>query len=158
MKKVLLLLLLCLFVSFNGYAFDKINDKGLILLTGRERQDVKEFEALTMERARNACGLLGKELVSFEFKEIGQDHILPKSAFNPKDDRWTCETVSEHAIPTRTELLPVPCGDMETFYHDGGAWVAGLTLGIIPTIIPYMARVATDIQCRDKSEIGFKSN
>ena len=47
---------------------------------------------------------------------------------------------------------------METHYHRGGATVAVLTLGFVPIIISYPARIATSIECQDVGEMSFTTN
>jgi hypothetical protein len=47
---------------------------------------------------------------------------------------------------------------METYYHRGGATIAVFTLGFVPIIIPYRARIATSIECGDANEMTFTTN
>ena len=156
MKK--LLLLITLLFSFNAYAFDEINGNKIVLLTAAERKATDktgEYENITQQRAENACRLLGKALKSFTYKEIDQESFY--ETCNPRAVvKWGCITKGEiknkYKIPTRTTLLPIEVYNMETHYHRGGVAVAVVTLGLIPIIIPYKARVATSIECRDEDE------
>ena len=164
MKKFLLMILATIFIAFNANAFDEINGNKIVLLTAAERKNTNktgEYESITQERAENACKLLGKSLKTFTYKEIEQDSFHetcePRAVI-----KWGCITKDEiknkYKIPTSTTLLPVEEYNMETHYHRGGAAVAILTLGFIPTIFPYHARVATSIECGDADEITFTTN
>ena len=162
MKKFLLIILGTIFIAFNAQAFDEINGNKIVLLTSAERKalnDSKEYESVTEQRAEYACKLIGKSLKSFTYREVKQDYFLDKCPENTKD--W-CITHKEiqnfYKIPTKTTLLPVEEYDMETHYHRGGATVAILTLGFIPIIIPYPARIATSIECQDIGEMNFTTN
>lgn len=164
MKKFLLMILATIFIAFNANAFDEINGNKIVLLTAAERKAFNktgEYESITQHRAENACKLLGKSLKSFTYKEIEQDSFY--STCEPRAVvKWGCITKDEiknkYKIPTSTTLLPVEEYNMETHYHRGGATVAILSLGIIPTIFPYHARVATSIECGDADEITFTTN
>ena len=162
MKKFLLIILGTIFIAFNVQAFDEINGNKIVLLTSAERKalnDSKQYESVTEQRAEYACKLIGKSLKSFTYREVKQDYFLDKCPENTKD--W-CITHKEiqnfYKIPTKTTLLPVEEYDMETHYHRGGATVAVLTLGFIPVIIPYPARIATSIECQEVGEISFTTN
>lgn len=162
MKKFLLMILATIFIVFNANAFDEINGNKIVLLTSAERKaldDSMQYESITEQRAENACKLIGKSLKSFTYKEVKQDYFADKCPENTKD--W-CITHKEiqnfYKIPTKSTLLPVEEYDMETHYHRGGATVAVLTLGFVPIIIPYPARIATSIECGDAGEITFTTN
>lgn len=162
MKKFLLMILAIIFIAFNTNAFDEINGNKIVLLTAAERKSTNktgEYESITQQRAENACKLLGKSLKSFTYREVKQDYFADKCPENTKD--W-CITHKEiqtiYKIPTKSTLLPVEEYNMETHYHRGGATVAILSLGFIPTIFPYHARVATSIECGDADEITFTTN
>ena len=155
MKKFLLIILTMIFMAFNAQAFDEINGNKIVLLTSAERKalnDSMEYESVTKQRAENA-------LKSFTYREVKQDSFAEKCPEKTKD--W-CITHKEiqnfYKIPTKTSLLPVEEYNMETHYHRGGATVAILTLGFVPIIIPYPARVATSIECGDADEITFTTN
>ena len=164
MKKFLLMILATIFIAFNANAFDEINGNKIVLLTAAERKATNktgEYESITQQRAENACKLLGKSLKTFTHKEIEQDSFY--STCEPRAvAKWGCITKDEiknkYKIPTSTTLLPVEEYNMKTHYHRGGATVAILSLGIIPTIFPYHARVATSIECGDADEITFTTN
>lgn len=162
MKKFLLMILTTIFIAFNANAFDEINGNKIVLLTSAERKalnDSMQYESVTEQRAENACKLIGKTLKSFIYREVKQDYFTDKCTENTKE--W-CITHKEiqtiYKIPTKTSLLPVEEYDMETHYHRGGATVAILSLGFIPIIIPYKARIATSIECQDIGEISFTTN
>ena len=162
MKKFLLMILATFFIVFNANAFDEINGNKIVLLTSAERKaldDSMQYESITEQRAENACKLIGKSLKSFTYKEVKQDYFADKCPENTKD--W-CITHKEiqtiYKIPTKTSLLPVEEYNMETHYHRGGATVAILTLGVIPIVIPYPARIATSIECQDIGEMNFTTN
>ena len=162
MKKFLLMILAIIFIAFNANAFDEINGNKIVLLTAAERKSTNktgEYESITQQRAENACKLLGKSLKSFTYREVKQDYFADKCPENTKD--W-CITHKEiqtiYKIPTKSTLLPVEEYNMETHYHRGGATVAVLTLGFVPIIIPYPARIATSIECGDADEITFTTN
>ena len=162
MKKFLLMILATIFIAFNAQAFDEINGSKIVLLTSAERKalnDSMQYESITQQRAENACKLIGKSLKSFTYREVKQDYFADKCPENTKD--W-CITHKEiqnfYKIPTKTTLLPVEEYDMETHYHRGGATIAVLTLGFVPIIIPYPARIATSIECGDADEIIFTTN
>lgn len=162
MKKFLLMILTTIFIAFNANAFDEINGNKIVLLTSAERKalnDSMEYESVTEQRAENACKLIGKTLKSFTYREVKQDYFLDRCTEDAKD--W-CITHREiqtiYKIPTKSTLLPVNEYDMETHYHRGGATVAILSLGFIPIIIPYPARIATSIECQDIGEIRFTTN
>lgn len=162
MKKFLLMILTTIFIAFNANAFDEINGNKIVLLTSAERKalnDSMEYESVTEQRAENACKLIGKTLKSFTYREVKQDYFLDRCTEDAKD--W-CITHREiqtiYKIPTKSTLLPVNEYDMETHYHRGGATVAILSLGFIPIIIPYTARIATSIECQDIGEIRFTTN
>lgn len=162
MKKFLLMILATIFIAFNAQAFDEINGNKIVLLTSAERKilnDSMQYESLTEQRAENACKLIGKSLKSFSYREVKQDYFADKCTENTKD--W-CITHKEiqtiYKIPTKNTLLPVNEYDMETHHHKGGAMVAILSLGFIPIIIPYPARIATSIECQDIGEISFTTN
>lgn len=162
MKKFLLMILTTIFIAFNANAFDEINGNKIVLLTSAERKalnDSMEYESVTEQRAENACKLIGKTLKSFTYREVKQDYFLDRCTEEAKD--W-CITHREiqtiYKIPTKSTLLPVNEYDMETHYHRGGATVAILSLGFIPIIIPYPARIATSIECQDIGEIRFTTN
>lgn len=153
MKKIFLII--TLLFSFNAYAFDEINGNKIVLLTSTERKISDDYESITQQRAANACKLLDKTLKSFTYKEIEQEHFY--SICEPKAiEKWGCITKDEinkkYKIPTSTTLLPVNEDSMETHYHRGGATVAIITLGLIPIIIPYKARIATSIECMNENE------
>lgn len=153
MKKIFLII--ALLFSFNAYAFDEINGNKIVLLTATERKISDEYENITQQRAENACKLLGKTLKSFTYREIEQESFY--STCEPRAVvKWGCITKDEiknkYKIPTSTTLLPVNADNMETHYHRGGATVAIVTLGLIPIIIPYNARIATSIECMDENE------
>jgi hypothetical protein len=164
MKKFLLMILATIFIAFNANAFDEINGNKIVLLTAAERKATNktgEYESITQQRAENACKLLGKSLKTFTYKEIEQDSFY--STCEPRAvAKWGCITSDEiknkYKIPTSTTLLPVEEYNMETHYHRGGATVAVLTLGFIPIIIPYKARIATSIKCQDIGEMSFTTN
>ena len=162
MKKFLSMILATIFIAFNANAFDEINGNKIVLLTSAERKalnDSMEYESVTEQRAENACKLIGKTLKSFTYREVKQDYFLDRCTEDAKD--W-CITHREiqtiYKIPTKSTLLPVNEYDMETHYHRGGATVAILSLGFIPIIIPYPARIATSIECQDIGEIRFTTN
>jgi len=163
MKKIISLIILSLMLTINNVqAFDEINGNKIVLLTSAERKalnDSMQYESITEQRAENACKLIGKTLKSFTYREVKQDYFLDKCPENTKD--W-CITHREiqnfYKIPTKTTLLPVQEYDMETHYHRGGATVAVLTLGFIPIIIAYPARIATSIECQEVGEISFTTN
>jgi hypothetical protein len=162
MKKFLLMILTTIFIAFNANAFDEINGNKIVLLTSAERKalnDSMEYESVTEQRAENACKLIGKSLKSFTYREVKQDYFADKC---PEDAKDWCITHREiqtiYKIPTKSTLLPVNEYDMETHYHRGGATVAILSLGFIPIIIPYPARIATSIECQDIGEIRFTTN
>lgn len=162
MQKFLLMILAIIFIAFNANAFDEINGNKIVLLTATERKalnDAKQYESVTEQRAEYACQLIGKSLKSFTYREVKQDYFLDKCPEKTKD--W-CITHREiqtiYKIPTKSTLLPVEEYDMETHYHRGGATVTVLTLGIIPIIIGYSARIATSIECQDAGEISFITN
>lgn len=163
MKKIISLIILSLMLTINNaQAFDEINGNKIVLLTSAERKalnDSKQYESVTEQRAEYACKLIGKSLKSFTYREVKQDYFLDKCPEKAKD--W-CITHKEiqnfYKIPTKTTLLPVEEYDMETHYHRGGATVAVLTLGFVPIIIPYPARIATSIECQEVGEISFTTN
>lgn len=162
MKKFLLMILATIFIAFNANAFDEINGNKIVLLTSAERKaldDSMQYESVTEQRAENACKLIGKTLKSFSYREVKQDYFADKCSENTKN--W-CITHKEiqtiYKIPTKNTLLPVNEYDMETHHHRGGATVAILTLGVIPIIIPYPARIATSIECQDIGEMNFTTN
>lgn len=162
MKKFLLMILATIFIAFNANAFDEINGNKIVLLTSAERKalnDSMQYESVTEQRAENACKLIEKSLKSFSYREVKQDYFADKCSENTKE--W-CITHKEiqtiYKIPTKNTLLPVNEYDMETHYHRGGATVAVLTLGFVPIIIPYPARIATSIECQDIGEISFTTN
>ena len=163
MKKIISLIILSLMLTINNaQAFDEINGNKIVLLTSAERKalnDSKQYESVTEQRAEYACKLIGKSLKSFTYREVKQDYFSDKCPENTKD--W-CITHKEiqnfYKIPTKTTLLPVEEYDMETHYHRGGATVAVLTLGFIPIIIAYPARIATSIECQEVGEISFTTN
>ena len=163
MKNLFILTILTILLfSFTAHAFDEINGNKIVLLTSAERKalnDSMQYESVTEQRAENACKLIGKSLKSFTYREVKQDYFLDKCPEKAKD--W-CITHKEiqnfYKIPTKTTLLPVEEYDMETHYHRGGATVAVLTLGFIPVIIPYPARIATSIECQEVGEISFTTN
>ena len=162
MKKFLLMILATIFIAFNANAFDEINGNKIVLLTSAERKaldDSMQYESVTEQRAENACHLIGKSLKSFTYREVKQDYFADKCSENTKD--W-CITHKEiqtiYKIPTKSTLLPVEEYNMETHYHRGGATVAVLTLGFVPIIIPYPARIATSIECQDIGEMNFTTN
>lgn len=163
MKNLFILTILTILLfSFNAQAFDEINGNKIVLLTSAERKaldDSMQYESVTEQRAENACNLIGKSLKSFTYREVKQDYFADKCPENTKD--W-CITHKEiqnfYKIPTKSTLLPVEEYNMETHYHRGGATVAVLTLGFIPIIIPYPARIATSIECQDVGEINFTTN
>lgn len=162
MKNFLLMILTTIFMTFNAQAFDEINGNKIVLLTSAERKalnDSMQYESVTEQRAENACHLIGKSLKSFSYREVKQDYFADKCPENTKD--W-CITHKEiqtiYKIPTKSTLLPVEEYNMETHYHRGGATVAVLTLGFVPIIIPYPARIATSIECQDVGEINFTTN
>lgn len=150
------ILLLFLLISSNANAFDEINGNKLVLITSRERELAPEqVEDITRQRAEHACNLVNKVLIDYEYKELKQDNIW--------DDRDCKDCVSrkdleKYKIPTKTYLQPVNYKDMEQHYHDGGAAVAIITLGLIPIIIPYPARIATSITCGEKNEVNYTTN
>lgn len=158
----ILTILTILLFSFNAQAFDEINGNKIVLLTSAERKalnDSMQYESVTEQRAENACKLIGKSLKSFTYREVKQDYFLDKCSENTKD--WCIthkEIQTSYKIPTKTTLLPVEEYDMETHYHRGGATVAILTLGLVPIIIPYPARIATSIECQDIGEMKFTTN
>lgn len=161
MNKFILFSVFCLTLN-NAHAFDEINGNKIVLLTATERKalnDSMQYESITEQRAENACHLIGKTLKSFTYREIKQDYFSDKCPENTKD--W-CITHKElqtiYKIPTKSTLLPVEEYDMETHYHRGGATVAIVTLGLIPIIIPYKARIATSIECLEKDEMNFVTN
>ena len=163
MKKIISLIILSLMLTINNVqAFDEINGNKIVLLTSAVRKalnDSMQYESITEQRAENACKLIGKTLKSFTYREVKQDYFLDKCPENTKD--W-CITHREiqnfYKIPTKTTLLPVQEYDMETHYHRGGATVAVLTLGFVPIIISYPARIATSIECQDVGEMSFTTN
>lgn len=136
MKKFLLTLLICL-IPVNSHALSKINGNQIVLLTAKERQDLKNYEDITYERAINLCKLLGKDLVTYSYKETDCETNCKKEY--PKI-----------AVPTSKGLMTPSYDDIEVHYHDGGAAVAMLSLGFIPIIIQYKTRIVTDIQCGKK--------
>ena len=164
MKKLLCMILALMMIPNISQAFDEINGNKIVLLTAAERKatnDSGEYESITEQRAELACGLIGKKLKSFTYREVAQDSFY--STCNPKAvELWGCITSDEiknkYKIPTKTSLLPVQEYSMETHYHRGGAAVAILSLGFIPTIFPYKARVATSIECGDAEKITFTTN
>ena len=163
MKKLISLIILSLMLTIsNVQAFDEINGNKIVLLTSAERKalnDSKQYESVTEQRAENACQLIGKTLKSFTYREVKQDYFADNCSEKTKD--W-CITHKEiqtiYKIPTKSTLLPVEEYDMETHYHRGGATVAVLTLGFVPIIIPYPARIATSIECQDIGEMKFTTN
>lgn len=163
MKKLISIILFSLMLCINNAkAFDEINGNKIVLLTALERKisnDTGDYENITRQRAENACNLIGKTLVSFNYREVRQDYFVDKCSDKTKD--W-CITHKEiqtiYKIPTSNTLLPVNETHMETHYHRGGAAVAVLTLGFVPIIIPYKARIATSIECQDVGEMSFTTN
>ena len=77
MKKILLTILMCL-IPLNSYALDKINGNQIVLLTAKERQDLKNYEDVTYERAINLCKLLGKDLITYSYKELDCEYCNNK--------------------------------------------------------------------------------
>ena len=149
------LFILSLFVN-RCYAFDEINGNKMVLITSKEHEKFPEqVESITKQRAENACVLLNKVLVDYSFKEVKQDYIFHKC--NSKEC-ITIKDIEKYKIPTKEFLQPVIYQDMELHYHDGGAMVAVITLGLIPLIITYPARIATNITCADKNDLGFTTN
>lgn len=161
MKKILLALFLLLIPS-NSQAFDEINGNKIVLLTALERKvsnDSAQYEDITRQRAENACKLIGKNLVSYNYREVRQDYFTDNCPENTKD--WCIthkEIQNNYKIPTNNTLLPVNETHMETHYHRGGVTVAVLTLGFVPIIIPYKARIATSIECGDINTQQFTTN
>lgn len=150
------ILLLFLLISSNANAFDEINGNKLVLITSREHEITPEqVEDITRQRAENACYLVNKVLLDYKYKELNQDSIFDtpqcKDCISKKD-------LENYKIPTKTYLQPVNYKDMEQHYHDGGAAVAIITLGMIPIIITYPARIATSITCGDKDAVNYTTN
>lgn len=153
MKWILLLFIL---ISSNANAFDEINGNKLVLITSREHEITPEqVEDITRQRAENACYLINKVLLDYKYKELKQDNIFDtpqcKNCVSKKD-------LENYKIPTKTYLQPVNYKDMEQHYHDGGAAVAIITLGMLPIIIPYPARIATSITCGEKDGVNYTTN
>lgn len=154
MKKLIILLLL---IASPAFAFNKINDNYIVLLTSVEARtfEAPVVEDITRQRAELTCGLLGKALVDYSYKEIKQEYILDKPK---KDGIITMNEVKYYKIPTQSSLIAVSAEQLETHYHRGGATVAILTLGFVPIIIPYHARIIDSIECTDFEEQKFTTN
>lgn len=150
-----LVCLLSLFTS-KSYAFDEINGNKLVLITSREHEITPEqVESITRQRAENACYLINKVLVDFKYKELKQDNIFDTCDWDGCVSRKDLEN---YKIPTKNYLQAVNYKDMELHYHDGGAAVAIITLGLVPIIIAYPARIATSITCGDKDGVNYTTN
>lgn len=162
MKKLISIILFSLMLCINNVqAFDEINGNKIVLLTALERKvsnDTGEYENITRQRAENACNLIGKQLVDFSYEELIQDDISKPSRYSSTHNILDTEKLKHYKIPTRTMLQPVNPNSMETHYHRGGATVAVLTLGLVPILIPYKARIATEIICGDNNEQRFTTN
>lgn len=149
------LFILSLFVN-RCYAFDEINGNKIVLITSKEHENFPEqVESITRQRAENSCILLNKVLVDYSFKEVKQDYIFHDC--NSKNC-ITIKDIEKYKIPNKEFLQPVSYQDMELHYHDGGATIAVITLGLIPLIITYPARIATNITCIDKKDLEFTTN
>lgn len=162
MKKLLSLIILSLMLTINNVqAFDEINGNKIVLLTALERKvtnDSAQYEDITRQRAENACNLIGKQLIDFSYEELSQDDISNPSRYSSTHNILDTDKLKHYKIPTKTMLQPVNPNHMETHYHRGGATVAVLTLGFVPIIIPYKARIATSIECGDTNEMSFTTN
>lgn len=162
MKKLISIILFSLMLTINNVqAFDEINGNKIVLLTALERKasnDTGEYENITRQRAENACNLIGKHLIDFSYEELSQDDISTPSRYSSTHNILDTDKLKHYKIPTTTMLQPVNPNHMETHYHRGGATVAILTLGFIPIIIPYKARIATSIKCQDIGEMNFTTN
>jgi hypothetical protein len=150
-----LVCVLSLFTS-KSYAFDEINGNKVVLITSKEHEIAPEqADSITRQRAENACYLINKVLVDFKYKELEQDNIFDTcyraGCVSRKD-------LEKYKIPTKNYLQAVNYKDMELHYHDGGAAVAVITLGLIPIIITYPARIATSITCGDKDSFNYTTN
>ena len=162
MKRILLALVLLLIPSISQ-AFDEINGNKIVLLTSLERRvfsDSSQYEDVTRQRAELACGLLGKQLIDFSWVEKSQENIFDECS-KEQIKKWGCLTkkdIQHYKIPSKTSLLPVDPTDMETHYHRGRVTVAGVSLGFVPIIIQYKARIATDIKCGDINTQQFTTN
>lgn len=155
MKKFILLLLFCLTVK-TVHAFDEINGNKLVLITSREHEITPEqVESITRQRAENACYLINKVLVDFKYKELTQDNIFETCDWK---DCVSRKDLDNYKIPTKNYLQAVNYKDMELHYHDGGVTVAIITLGFVPIIIAYPARIATSITCGDKDGVNYTTN
>lgn len=162
MKKLISLIILSLMLTINNaQAFDEINGNKIVLLTALERKvtnDSAQYEDITRQRAENACNLIGKQLIDFSYEELSQDDISNPSRYSSTHNILDTDKLKHYKIPTKTMLQPVNPNHMETHYHRGGATVAVLTLGFVPIIIPYKARIATSIECGDTNEMSFTTN
>ena len=162
MKKLISIILFSLMLCINNaQAFDEINGNKIVLLTALERKisnDTGEYENITRQRAENACNLIGKNLIDFSYEELSQDDISNPSRYSSTHNILDTDKLKHYKIPTKTMLQPVNPNNMETHYHRGGATVAVLTLGLVPIIIPYKARIATEIICGDNNEQRFTTN
>ena len=163
MKKLFSIILFSLMLMINNAkAFDEINGNKIVLLTALERKvsnDTLQYEDITRQRAENACNLIGKHLIDFSYEELSQDDISQPSRYSMSHPNvLDTDKLKHYKIPTKTMLQPVNPNQMETHYHRGGATVAVLTLGLVPIIIPYKARIATNIICGDNDEQKFTTN
>ena len=161
MKKILMILFAVMLSFTNAQAFDEINGNKIVLLTALERKvsnDSAQYEDITRQRAENACNLIGKHLIDFSYEELSQDDISNPSRYSSTHNILDTDKLKHYKIPTKTMLQPVNPNHMETHYHRGGATVAVLTLGFVPIIIPYKARIATSIKCGDTNEMSFTTN
>lgn len=153
MKWILLLFLL---ISSNTYAFDEINGNKIVLITSKEHEIAPEqVDYITRQRAELACQLINKVLVEYKYKELKQDNIYDTCDW---EDCVSRKDLENYKIPTKTFLQSVNYKDMEQHYHDGGAAVAIITLGMVPIIITYPARIATSITCGEKDSINYITN
>lgn len=162
-KKIISFVILLTMIFSNALAFDEINGNKIVLLTSLERRtlnDSAQYEDVTRQRAELACGLIGKTLIDYEWKEISQDSITDHC--EPiQVQKWGCLTkddIKHYKIPTKTMLQAINPNDMETHYHRGGATVAIISLGFIPIIIQYKGRLATNIICGEKDGQNFTTN
>jgi hypothetical protein len=143
-------------ITSKSYAFDEINGNKLVLITSREHEITPEqVESITRQRAENACYLINKVLVDFKYKELTQDNIFETCDWK---DCVSRKDLENYKIPTKNYLQSVNYKDMELHYHDGGVAVAIITLGFVPIIISYPARIATSITCGDKDGVNYTTN
>lgn len=149
MKKLFLILCLIL-LPIKTYAYSKVDGKNIVLLTALEREkwskEEDKYNEITYQRAEYFCKNIGLELQTYEFEEVYCENVY-------KDSKNPCsQKLFNSVIPVKGSFRAASREELETHFHDGGVAVAIVTLGVIPLLIDYKTRIATNIKCGDSKK------